>query len=97
MPLLDAISSEQWRTFKSDGVVSLGVIVQPQELETLRERIDAIMLRGDDPARGIDCSAMLMMLEGGPQTGGWKGSTLNYRKIQGLERDLHYRNYLTSS
>lgn len=54
------------------------------------------MLRGDDPERGIDCSGMLMMLEGGPQTGGWKGSTLNYRKIQGLERDLHYREYLAS-
>jgi hypothetical protein len=39
---------------------------------------------------------MLMMMEGGPQTGGWKGSTLNYRKIQGLECDAAYLAYLTS-
>ena len=66
------------------------------ELETLRDRINHIMLAGDDPSQGIDCNQMLMMLEGGPQTGGWKGSTLNYRKIQGLECDSDYLAYLTS-
>ena len=34
--------------------------------------------------------------ENGPQTGGWKGSTLDYRKIQSVELDRHYLEYMTS-
>ena len=101
MPLVDAITAEQWATFERQGFVSLGVAVAGAELETLRERIDAIMLHGSDPALGIDCDSMLMQLqvapgENGPQTGGWKGSTLDYRKIQSVEFDRHYLEYMTS-
>jgi ectoine hydroxylase-related dioxygenase (phytanoyl-CoA dioxygenase family) len=57
------------------------------------------MLEGSD--EHLDCENMLMQLQlgpdqNGPQTPGWKGATLNYRKIQGLEHDPVYKEYVAS-
>ena len=57
----------------------------PPELEALSARLDALML-GQVAEAPYD--RYLMMLEGASsQTRGWKGATLDYRKIQGLEHD----------
>jgi hypothetical protein len=91
-PMLDTVTEAQWREFDANGVVSLGVALSPTELRALSDRLDAIMLGevGDPFER------MLMQLEGGGQTRGHKGATLDYRKIQGLEHDPVIFDYLQS-
>ena len=90
--MLDTVTEAQWREFDANGVVSLGVALSPTELCALSDRLDAIMLGevGDPFER------MLMQLEGGGQTRGHKGATLDYRKIQGLEHDPVIFDYLQS-
>ena len=90
--MLDTVTDAQWREFDANGVVSLGVALSPTELRALSDRLDAIMLGevGDPFER------MLMQLEGGGQTRGHKGATLDYRKIQGLEHDPVIFDYLQS-
>lgn len=92
--MLDTVTTEQWREFDAHGVVSLGVALSPAELGAISERLDAIML-GDvgDP---YPFDRMLMQVEGGSQTRGHKGRTLDYRKIQGLEHDPVILSYLRS-
>jgi hypothetical protein len=93
--MLDTVTEEQWREFDAHGVVSLGVALSPAELGAISERLDAIMLGEVGDPYPFD--RMLMQLEGaGGQTRGYKGRTLDYRKIQGLEHDPFILNYLKS-
>ena len=90
MPTLEAISHAQWAEFLQQGFVRLGVAVADAELAVLQRQVDRLMLVGSN--ENVDCENMLMQLQlgsnqNGPQSTGWKGSTLNYRKIQGLEYD----------
>lgn len=95
--LQDKISENQWNEFNTDGFVKLGRI-EPEELRKLQERIDAIMLGKAD----VDYESMLMQLDSdsgayedaGEQSKGFKGGTLNYRKIQDLEQDAVFLEYL---
>lgn len=74
--------------FERDGHVSLGVL-EPSDLRRLQDAIDDMMLGRAD----VDYSQLLMQLDSssgaygdlGRQTRGFKGATLNYRKIQDLE------------
>lgn len=84
------LSDSQWERFEKDGYLRLGQTLRPDELSELQQRIDAIML-GTAP---VDYMQMLMQLDRepgtgkpGPQTKGFKGATLSYRKIQDLELD----------
>ena len=85
------ISDSQWQQLDHDGFLRLGRVLSDEELSALRERIDAIML-GTSPT---DASQLLMQLDSkdgayenaGAQSLGWKGATLAYRKIQNLEFD----------
>lgn len=82
------LTEEQWREFEELGYLRLGKI-DPADLERLGEEIEAIML---GKAR-VDYTRLLMQLDSetgayedaGEQSKGFKGSTLNYRKIQELE------------
>lgn len=88
------LSTAHWRHFWSDGYLRLGPVLSASELAALQQRIDAIML-GTAP---VDYSRMLMQVDSptgqiadaGPQTKGFKGPTLNYRKIQDLEFDPRF-------
>ena len=46
--MLETVTEEQWREFEANGVVSLGVALEPGELASLSERLDALMLQKVD-------------------------------------------------
>jgi hypothetical protein len=86
-----ALTAAQWDFYLENGYVRLGRVLSADGLEALRQRIDAVML-GTAP---INYDKLLMQLDSatgryedaGPQSRGFKGATLEYRKIQDLEFD----------
>jgi hypothetical protein len=74
-------------------------VLSDEELAALQQRIDDIMLGRAD----IDYGRLLMQLDSetgkyedaGVQSNGSKGATLDYRKIQNLEHDSHFREFLS--
>lgn len=96
--MLDSISAAQWKQFDEDGYLPLGKVVADTQIEALRTRIDEIMLG----TAAVDYERMLMQLDPSSgqaaeltrQTKGYKGATLDYRKIQDLEYDLLFLEYI---
>lgn len=92
----DVLTFEQWQTFEEQGYLRLGEVLSAQEVTALTNRIDEIMLGTAD----IDYERLMMQREGGEgqeqsaQSMGFKGATLNYRKIQNLELDPLYLAYM---
>ena len=92
------ITETQWAEFDTEGFVRLGKIAPDDTLHSMQRRIDEIMLGEAD----LDYDRMLMQLDSsdgaydsaGEQTRGHKGKTLNYRKIQLLERDPIFLAYM---
>lgn len=92
------ISDADWQTFEAQGYLNLGRVLSDEDLAALQRRIDDIML---GRAR-IDYERLLMQLDSttgeysdaGEQTKGHKGATLAYRKIQNLEEDDLFAEYL---
>ena len=95
--MLSPVTDLQWNEYEEQGWLKLGRLDLPQ-LQKLQERIDAIMLGQAD----IDYDRLLMQLDSatgayedaGEQSLGFKGSRLDYRKIQELEHDPVFREYL---
>ncbi len=93
------ISSEQWACYEREGYLRLGQVATDTLLAAMQRRIDEIMM-GE---ANVDYDRMLMQLDSadgvyesaGPQTRGFKGKTLNYRKIEQLETDPVFREYMT--
>lgn len=93
------ISAEQWKTFEDTGVLYLGKLLNDEDLKALQDRLDSIMLGTAD----VEYSKLLMQLdssdgkyENAPeQSNGHKGATLAYRKIQNLEIDPIFQEYLS--
>lgn len=85
------LTDEQWSRYEREGYLRLGRVLDAGDLAALQDRIDAIML-GTAP---VDYDRMLMQLDSttgkyedaGEQSRGFKGPTLAYRKIQDLEFD----------
>jgi phytanoyl-CoA hydroxylase len=91
----ERLSDEQWRSYERDGFLRLGRTISDETLEPLRQRIDEYMLGG----RRDDGLMMQRDVGGGygsmeAQTLGFKGPTLDYRKIENLERDPRFLRYL---
>ena len=92
------ISDQQWQQYDRDGYVKLGQLLSEAELQAAQQRIDEIML---GKAR-LNYDRMLMQLDSesgkyedaGVQSKGFKGATLNYRKIQELEFDSFFLAYM---
>jgi phytanoyl-CoA hydroxylase len=88
MPL---ISESDWKSYEQLGYLRLGKLLSDADLSALRTRIDDIMLGKAD----LDYNRLLMQLdsdsgkyEDAPaQSRGHKGASLTYRKIQDLEFD----------
>ena len=90
-----ALSSQELETYHQQGYVRLGKVASPQEIEALCQRIDDIMLGQ------IRYDNMLMQLcpsAGKPdlskKTREFKEASLKYRKIQDLEQDPLFLNYI---
>ncbi len=81
------LSEKQIEQFHREGYVMLGRLTPPEAIEALCNRIDQIMLGN------LVYPGMLMQLDpadgatGTDQTRSFKGSTLKYRKIQDLDLD----------
>jgi hypothetical protein len=90
------LSSDQLEFWKETGYLRLGQVSSDAELEALQARIDDIMLGR------VAYDGMFFQLdsESGDYGGLWKqpqgyqGPTLNYRKIQDLERDPLFMGYM---
>jgi hypothetical protein len=96
--MTNGISEMQWAQYERDGYLKLGRLLSDAELAALRQRLNDIML---GTAR-VDYDRMLMQLDSGTgkygdagiQTRGFKGPTLNYRKIEQLEFDPLFLAYM---
>ena len=92
------ITDAQWHRFEEDGYLNLGPVLSPQDLQRLQDRIDDIMLGRAD----VDYDRILMQLDtttgeykdAPEQSNGFKGATLAYRKIQNLEFDGAFAEYI---
>lgn len=86
------ITRQQWDLYAEHGYLKLGRVLADDDLAALQQRIDAVMLGTADVAY----DQMLMQLDGAntKQSKGFKGATLGYRKIQGLEYDQIYLDYM---
>ena len=93
-----AITNSQWADYERDGFLHLGKLLSDADLAALQQRIDDIMLG----QAAVDYDRMLMQLDSttgkyndaGPQSKGWKGATLAYRKIQDLDLDPLFLAYM---
>jgi phytanoyl-CoA hydroxylase len=90
-----SISDQDWLRFQEQGYLRLGRTVAPASLQALQGRIDDLML-GRLPSAGL----MMQLDLGGDyagmaeQTIGFKGARLDYRKIERLEQDPLFLEYL---
>lgn len=95
--MLNPITETQWKEFNESGCLKLGRI-DNELLRQMQGQIDDIMM-GRAP---VDYERMLMQLDstGGEyaelhaQTKGFKGATLEYRKIQDLEYSPLFLRYI---
>ncbi len=95
--MLPSLTDSQWTEYLDLGYLNLGRIA-PDTLQAMQARIDAIMLGQAD----LPYDNLLMQLDSttgayedaGEQSKGFKGATLDYRKIQDLEYDPTFLAYL---
>jgi len=92
------INDAQWRLFEEQGYLNLGRVLTDDDLSDLQREIDDIMLG----RAAVDYDRLLMQLDSttgeykdaGVQSNGFKGATLAYRKIQNLEFDPKFDEFL---
>ena len=92
------LTDAQWEQYERNGYVRLGSLLDATELAAMQNRINDIMLGRAD----VPYEQLLMQLDSkdgqyenaGPQSKGWKGETLEYRKIQELEYDPLFLAYM---
>ena len=96
------LSDSELEHFHREGYILLGKVASPAHIEAMCERIDDIMM-----GRVVLPNPMLFQLcpsaedlpqfaeHGSAQTKVWKGPTLRYRKIQDLEQDPLYLEYMS--
>jgi len=92
------LTDKQWSEFHVEGYLSLGKVLDDDELAALQQRLDDIMLGTAD----VPYKKMMMQIDSstgeyadaGEQTKGFKGPMLNYRKIEQLELDSLFLQYL---
>ncbi|MBH05778.1 MAG: phytanoyl-CoA dioxygenase [Phycisphaeraceae bacterium] len=96
--MIQELGHQAWAEYQAQGYLRLGKIINDEQLATLQQRIDDIMLGDAD----VDYDVMTMQRD--TETGqygdlerlskGFKGSTLNYRKIEQLEFDREFLNFM---
>lgn len=98
MTTQNTLTGTHWEQYDRDGYLRLGTLLDAAELTALQQRIDDIMLGKAD----VPYDRLMMQLDSkdgqyehaGPQSRGWKGATLAYRKIQELEHDPLFLAYM---
>ncbi len=91
----EALTAAEWVQFEQEGYLRLGQIASDSQLASLQARMDAIMLGK------VRYKGMYFQLDSAsgsygdvPSGGEWAEATLNYRKIETLERDPEFLAYL---
>jgi phytanoyl-CoA hydroxylase len=88
------VTEAQWREYDEQGFLRLGQVASDALLAAMQERIDQIML-GQVVYDGLFFQADSETGSYTDLTGhGWVGPTLNYRKIQELEKDPLFLEYM---
>jgi phytanoyl-CoA hydroxylase len=89
------LSEQAWEQFERDGYLRLGQVASDDQLRALQARMDAIML-GKVRYQGMFFQLDSETGKYGDVKGGgeWAGPTLNYRKIETLERDPLFLGYM---
>ncbi|GAB4463019.1 MAG: hypothetical protein OHK0029_30980 [Armatimonadaceae bacterium] len=95
---MEQLTEAQWAQYEQDGYVNLGKVLTGEALTALQNRINDIMMGTAD----VDYDRLLMQLDSatgkyedaGVQSRGHKGATLAYRKIQDLEHDALFLEYM---
>ena len=97
----DTLSAAELAHFHAHGFVVLGHVAPPEFVDALCTRMDDLMMgrvRTAQPMLFQLCPSATDLPQfiqyGSTQTKVWKGPTLRYRKIQDLEQDLLYRDYM---
>ncbi|HSS75927.1 MAG TPA: polysaccharide pyruvyl transferase family protein, partial [Thermoanaerobaculia bacterium] len=82
------LTEQQWNDYARDGFLHLGKVLEPVELEALRQRADDLALgkvRNLDVQMQLDTGGVYEELPGAVSS--FDRGTILYRKIQGLETD----------
>lgn len=89
------LTEENWSQFEREGYLRLGQVASQEQLCNLQARMDEIMLGK------VRYAGMYFQLDSEtgaygdvPNGGEWAGPTLNYRKIETLERDALFLGYM---
>jgi phytanoyl-CoA hydroxylase len=95
------LSDAELEHFEREGFIVLGRVAPPEQIEAMCERIDDIMMGRvvlPNPALFQLCPSAEDLPHyaehGSAQTKVWKGATLRYHKVQDLEQDLLYLEYM---
>ncbi len=94
----DEISNSDWEFYLENGYVILPNKLPSSTMDSMREELDDIMLTGKNSEK------LIMQLDSktgayadaGEQSLGWKGSTSDYRKIDGLENHSLFARFYSS-
>jgi polysaccharide pyruvyl transferase WcaK-like protein len=82
------LAEQQWNDYARDGVLHLGKVLEPEELEALRRRADDLALgnvKNPDVQMQLDTGGAYEELPAAVRS--FDRGTVLYRKIQGLETD----------
>jgi polysaccharide pyruvyl transferase WcaK-like protein len=82
------LTEQQWSDYARDGVLHLGKVLEPEELDALRQRADDLALgnvKNPDVQMQLDTGGAYEELPAA--VGSFDRGTVLYRKIQGLETD----------
>jgi ectoine hydroxylase-related dioxygenase (phytanoyl-CoA dioxygenase family) len=96
--VMDGLTDAQWAQYEAEGYLVLGKLLDDVALKSLQNRIDEIMLGKSQV--GYDRISMQLDSDTGryedigKQAQGLRIATLNYRKIQGLEFDPLFLEYM---
>ena len=89
------LRKEQWAQFERDGYLVLGPVISGTEMEALAGRMDEIMLgRARYEGMFFQLDSETGVYGDVPSGGQWQGPTLNYRKIELLEKDPLFLAYI---
>jgi phytanoyl-CoA hydroxylase len=82
------LTEQQWNDYSRDGFLHLGKVLEPEELEVLRQRADDLALgtvKNPDVQMQLDTGGVYEELPAAVRA--FDRGTMLYRKIQGLETD----------
>lgn len=94
--MTELLTDAQWTQYEHDGFLMLGQLLSDDEVAALQHRLSDIML-GKAP---LNYDNMVMQRDNapgetqGPQSRGFKGPSLNYRVVIGLEYDPVFLSYI---